>query len=240
MRRNYRNARTGSERWRSSRRTTNGGRNITSAVPKRSSRYSSSSPAASRSSTAAAPCTAARWSEPSPSRASFRAGSNMGGGQVRAADYFLQPDIVSTNKNSGGGGMGAALGGVLGHTHGWANTIGTIAGGININKGEANVTLSLVNAHTTEESPDRRLCPQDRHQLGCRRRCRLVGRLRSGWRLRLPEHGDRPDHRARLSRRVQKDGRAARRRRSHPHGRAAALSAGSKVPGVSIRMVVPI
>jgi curli biogenesis system outer membrane secretion channel CsgG len=79
-------------------------------------------------------------------------GSNMGGGQVRAADYFLQPDIVSTNKNSGGGGMGAALGGVLGHTHGWANTIGTIAGGINVNKGEANVTLSLVNAHTTEEA----------------------------------------------------------------------------------------
>jgi curli biogenesis system outer membrane secretion channel CsgG len=82
----------------------------------------------------------------------LQAGSNMGGGQVRAADYFLQPDIVSTNKNSGGGGMGAALGGVLGHTHGWANTIGTIAGGINVNKGEANVTLSLVNAHTTEEA----------------------------------------------------------------------------------------
>lgn len=82
----------------------------------------------------------------------LQAGSNMGGGQVRAADYFLQPDIVSTNKNSGGGGMGAALGGVLGHTHGWANTIGSIAGGINVNKGEANVTLSLVNAHTTEEA----------------------------------------------------------------------------------------
>ena len=78
-------------------------------------------------------------------------GSNMGAGQVRAADYFLQPDIVSTNKDSGGGGMGAALGGVLGHTHGWANTVGAIAGGINIRKGEASVTLDLVNAHTTEE-----------------------------------------------------------------------------------------
>ena len=39
-------------------------------------------------------------------------GSNMGKGQVKAADYFLQPDIVSTNKNSGGGGAGAAIGGV--------------------------------------------------------------------------------------------------------------------------------
>ena len=78
-------------------------------------------------------------------------GSNMGAGQVRAADYFLQPDIVSTNKDSGGGGMGAALGGVLGHTHGWVNTVGSIAGGINVHKGEASVTLDLVNAHTTEE-----------------------------------------------------------------------------------------
>ena len=47
-------------------------------------------------------------------------GSNMGKGQVKAADYFLQPDIVSTNKNSGGGGAGAAIGGLLGHFGGWA------------------------------------------------------------------------------------------------------------------------
>jgi curli biogenesis system outer membrane secretion channel CsgG len=78
-------------------------------------------------------------------------GSNMGRGQVKAADYFLQPDIVSTNKNSGGGGAGAALGGVLGHFGGWASTVGSIAGGINVKKGEANVTLTLVNARTTEE-----------------------------------------------------------------------------------------
>jgi curli biogenesis system outer membrane secretion channel CsgG len=78
-------------------------------------------------------------------------GSNMGAGQVKAADYFLQPDIVSANRNSGGGGAGAALGGILGHMGGWASTVGSIAGGINVKKGEANVTLSLVNARTTEE-----------------------------------------------------------------------------------------
>jgi len=78
-------------------------------------------------------------------------GSNMGAGQVKAADYFLQPDIVSTNKNSGGGGAGAAVGGLLGHLGGWAGTVGAVAGGINVKKGEANVTLSLVNARTTEE-----------------------------------------------------------------------------------------
>jgi len=78
-------------------------------------------------------------------------GSRMGKGQVKAADYFLQPDIVSTNKNSGGGGAGAALGGFLGHFGGWGGAVGALAGGINVKKGEANVTLDLVNARTTEE-----------------------------------------------------------------------------------------
>ena len=78
-------------------------------------------------------------------------GSNMGAGQVKAADYFLQPDIVSTNKNSGGGGAGAAIGGLLGHFGGGWGAVGALAGGINVKKGEANVTISLVNARTTEE-----------------------------------------------------------------------------------------
>lgn len=75
----------------------------------------------------------------------LQAGSNLGRGQVKAADYFLQPDLVSGNRNSGGGGVGAALGGLIG---GFA---GGIVGGINMKKREANVTLSVVNARTTEE-----------------------------------------------------------------------------------------
>ena len=79
-------------------------------------------------------------------------GSNMGRGQVKAADYFLQPDIVTANQNSGGSNVGAAAGGVLGHMFGgWGSTVGGVVGGINVKKGEANVTLSLVNARTTEE-----------------------------------------------------------------------------------------
>src|SRR5438067_10380354 len=78
-------------------------------------------------------------------------GSNMGKGQVKAADYFIQPDIVSANKNSGGGGAGAAVGGLLGHFGGWGGAVGALAGSINVKKGEANVTLDLVNARTTEE-----------------------------------------------------------------------------------------
>ncbi|WP_375289518.1 CsgG/HfaB family protein [Qipengyuania sp.] len=73
-------------------------------------------------------------------------GSNIGGGQVKAADYFLQPDIVSSNSNSGGGGLGTIAGGLLGRSF-----LGGIAGGINIRKKEANVTLSVVNARTTVE-----------------------------------------------------------------------------------------
>ena len=72
-------------------------------------------------------------------------GSNIGKGQVKAADYFLQPDIVTTNKNSGGGGFGGFLGNFVG------GPIGAIAGGVNVKKGEANVSLSIVNARTTVE-----------------------------------------------------------------------------------------
>ena len=76
-------------------------------------------------------------------------GSNMGKGQVRTADYLLEPDIVTGNRNSGGGGGGLGLGGLLG---GRGGVIGAIAGGISIKKSEANVTLSVVNARTTEEN----------------------------------------------------------------------------------------
>jgi len=78
-------------------------------------------------------------------------GSNLGRGQVKAADYFLEPDIVSTNKNSGGGGIGGALGAFGGMFGGAGRVVGGLAGGISVKKGEANVTLSLVNARTTEE-----------------------------------------------------------------------------------------
>ncbi|MFT4026564.1 MAG: CsgG/HfaB family protein [Novosphingobium sp.] len=80
----------------------------------------------------------------------LQSGSNLGRGQVRTADYYLEPDIVTANRNSGGGGAGALLGG-LGGMFG-AGGLGAIAGSINVKKGEANVTLSVVNARTTEET----------------------------------------------------------------------------------------
>ncbi|MGB3928009.1 MAG: penicillin-binding protein activator LpoB, partial [Sphingobium sp.] len=59
----------------------------------------------------------------------LQAGSNLGKGQVKAADYFIQPDIVTTNKNSGGNAFGGMLGGMLGGRVG-----GALLGGISIKK----------------------------------------------------------------------------------------------------------
>jgi len=76
-------------------------------------------------------------------------GSNLGRGQVKAADYYLEPDIVQGNKNSGGTNVGGMLGGIGGGLFG--RGFGAVVGGINIKKSEASVTLSVVNARTTEE-----------------------------------------------------------------------------------------
>ena len=76
----------------------------------------------------------------------LQGGSNIGRGQVKAADYFIVPDIVSKNERSGGGGLGGALGGLLG-----GSTFGALAGSVSVNKKEANVLLTLVNSRTTEQ-----------------------------------------------------------------------------------------
>lgn len=72
-------------------------------------------------------------------------GSNVGLAQVKTADYFLIPDIVGANSNSGGNAVGAGLGGLLG------GTVGGLLGGIRTKKLTAQTVLTLVNARTTEE-----------------------------------------------------------------------------------------
>jgi curli biogenesis system outer membrane secretion channel CsgG len=56
-------------------------------------------------------------------------GSNVGQGQIKAADYVLVAEVQASNKNSGGS---------------------AIAGGISSKKMEANTVLSLTNVRTTE------------------------------------------------------------------------------------------
>jgi curli biogenesis system outer membrane secretion channel CsgG len=70
--------------------------------------------------------------------------SNVGQGQIKAADYVLVAEVQASNRNSGGGGVGAGLGAVFG------GPIGGLLGGIKTRKMEANTVLSLTNVRTTE------------------------------------------------------------------------------------------
>jgi curli biogenesis system outer membrane secretion channel CsgG len=70
-----------------------------------------------------------------------RVGSNVGKGQMKAADYVLVPDIVNRNNNA----KGRSFGGMLG---GWA---GAALGGINITSKTADVVLSLTDVRSTEQ-----------------------------------------------------------------------------------------
>ncbi|HEX7799108.1 MAG TPA: J domain-containing protein [Asticcacaulis sp.] len=75
----------------------------------------------------------------------LQGGANIGGGQVRAADYILVPDIVSKNGNSGGTNIGGLLGGFIG------GGVGMLVSGISINSKTADVVLSITNVRTSEQ-----------------------------------------------------------------------------------------
>jgi hypothetical protein len=72
-------------------------------------------------------------------------GSNVGRGQVAAADYFIIPDIANSNRNSGGSNIGGALGGLL------PGGFGALAGSIHVKKSEAHTLITLEDARTTEQ-----------------------------------------------------------------------------------------
>jgi curli biogenesis system outer membrane secretion channel CsgG len=71
-------------------------------------------------------------------------GSNVGGGQIRAADYVLLADVIAQDNNSSGGGFGAAIGGVVG------GRLGGVIGGLGSRTQTAQTTLTLANVRTTE------------------------------------------------------------------------------------------
>jgi len=72
-------------------------------------------------------------------------GSNVGRGQVAAADYFIIPDIANSNRNSGGSNIGAAAGSFL------PGAFGALAGGLRVKKSEAHTLITLEDARTTEQ-----------------------------------------------------------------------------------------
>ncbi len=75
----------------------------------------------------------------------LRGQSNVGKGQVKAADYVLVPDLISQNKNAGGNRFGAALGGLLG------GVAGAVVGGINLKKKSADVVLTVTDVRSSEQ-----------------------------------------------------------------------------------------
>jgi len=71
-------------------------------------------------------------------------GSNVGQGQIRAADYVLVAEVQAADRDSGGSAIGAGIGGMVG------GSFGAALGGISTRKMEANTVLSLTNVRTTE------------------------------------------------------------------------------------------
>lgn len=74
----------------------------------------------------------------------MRGGSNVGKGQMKAADYVLVPDIANRNANSGGRKIGGLLGGVVG------GGVGAVLGGVSLKSKTADVVLTLTDVRSTE------------------------------------------------------------------------------------------
>jgi len=75
----------------------------------------------------------------------MRGGSNIGKGQMKAADYVLVPDIVNKNANSSGKALGGILGGMIG------GVAGAVVGGISLKSKTADVVLTLTDVRSTEQ-----------------------------------------------------------------------------------------
>lgn len=71
-------------------------------------------------------------------------GSNVGQGQIKAADYVLVAEVQGANSNVSGSAAGGLIGGLVG------GRLGGLAAGIRSKKLEANTVLSITNVRTTE------------------------------------------------------------------------------------------
>ncbi|GAB3002843.1 hypothetical protein GCM10010960_15970 [Arenimonas maotaiensis] len=75
----------------------------------------------------------------------LRGGSNIGKGQVKAADYVLVPDLISSNTDSGGSNIGGLLGGFVG------GRAGALMGGVSFKKKTADVVLTVTDVRSSEQ-----------------------------------------------------------------------------------------
>lgn len=75
----------------------------------------------------------------------LRMASNVGKGQMKAADYVLVPDLVSRNDDAGGTRVSGILGGLVG------GRAGAAIGGVNIRSKTANVVLTVTDVRSSEQ-----------------------------------------------------------------------------------------
>jgi hypothetical protein len=75
----------------------------------------------------------------------LRGGSNLGKGQVKAADYVLVPDLVDSNSDAGGSAIGGLAQSLLG------GKAGRLAGSVSFNSKTADVTLTVTDVRSSEQ-----------------------------------------------------------------------------------------
>ena len=75
----------------------------------------------------------------------LRGGSNIGKGQVKAADYVMIPDLIAQNSNAGGNAISGLVGGLLG------GNAGALVGGLNLKKKTADVVLTVTDVRSSEQ-----------------------------------------------------------------------------------------
>jgi len=68
----------------------------------------------------------------------LRSSSNMGGGQMVAADFIMTPGVVFSENNAGG--VGGALGGLLGGKGG--SVLGAVAGGLKFKEAQTSMLVA--------------------------------------------------------------------------------------------------
>lgn len=75
----------------------------------------------------------------------LRGRSNVGKGQMKAADYVMIPDLISANSNAGGNAVMGLLGGLVG------GGAGALIGGVNFKKKTADVVLTVTDVRSSEQ-----------------------------------------------------------------------------------------
>jgi curli biogenesis system outer membrane secretion channel CsgG len=75
----------------------------------------------------------------------LRGKSNIGKGQIKAADYVMVPDLISQNSNAGGNAVGGLLGGLVG------GRAGGLISGLNIKSKTADVVLTVTDVRSSEQ-----------------------------------------------------------------------------------------